>query len=130
MIQTEGGPGAASPPHPHATPSRACLQLAPPTVQPPMALPRAAQFLQLGSHWANLLSGVIAVMVGAPHQSFSLSNLLMLGCPLAVCMGHPLVSPLRFTHQRGTAITSLVIICRKNTLNGDQHRGAIKSSGV
>lgn len=99
--------------------------------------PSTAQF-KLGSQWASATCetalGSDCHIGWSPSQlrtqSFSLSNLLTRGCPPAVCVGHPLVSPLRFTHQRGTAITSPVIICHKNTVNGDQHGGAIKSSRV
>lgn len=122
------------PPPPPQRGSITCL-LAPCTTLAP--LPRTTQF-KLGSHWAAVMYETAfrsdCRIDWSPSQlctqSFSLSNLLTLGCPQAVCVGHPLVSPLRFTHQIGTAITSPVIICHKNTVNGDQHGGAIKSSRV
>lgn len=114
-----------------------CLLAPCTTLAPCVVLPRTTQF-KLGSHWAAVMYETAfrsdCRIDWSPSQlctqSFSLSNLLTLGCPQAVCVGHPLVSPLRFTHQIGTAITSPVIICHKNTVNGDQHGGAIKSSRV
>lgn len=46
-------------------------------------------------------------------QSFSLSNLLTWDCPPAVCAGHPLVAPLRFTRQREQLLHLLLLFAIK-----------------
>lgn len=46
-------------------------------------------------------------------QSFSLSNLLTWDCPPAVCAGHPLVAPLRFTRRREQLLHLLLLFAIK-----------------